>query len=166
MHQYGLLIQNLGPACIIIRLSFQFIRFYFHSTSEISSCSLCRASLESWVGLPLFLPNLRVSVLLCYSHTIIAIKNRDIVDKIRYFVKTKYLSLHSSFREPEKKLAFTLFSKLQFRGCVIKCALCFAEIFCIPGCSLKRREAAGAGAFQLLVPARGAGRGTAGRLEG
>lgn len=32
-------------------LSLQFIKFYFHRT-EIRSCSLCRDSLESWVGWP------------------------------------------------------------------------------------------------------------------
>lgn len=55
-----------------------------------------------------------------------------------------------------------LFSKLQFRGYIIKCALCFAEIFCISGCSLKRRNAAGAKAFLMLVPVRGAGQGMGG----
>lgn len=131
-------------------LSSQCISFHCHSTSKTSSCSLCG-------GLGGF-SHLQVGILLHYSHTIIAIKTRDTVDKMKYFGKMKYLSLHSSFREPAKKLAFAFFSKLQYRGCIIKCSLCFAELFCIPGCSLKRREAAGADDFQLLVPACGAGR--------
>jgi len=43
---------------------------------------------------------------------------------------------------------------------------CFAEIFCVPGCSLKRREAAGARALQLLVPACRAGRAMGGKFGG
>lgn len=65
VHQYTLLIQNLGPACAVIWLSFQFIRFHFHSETSKSksllksgSCRLCGASLASWVAVPCLVPNL------------------------------------------------------------------------------------------------------------